>query len=754
MKLNFRKLKLALSRKKWLMTWLTVSLIVVFVMSICLYWIAKKSEQERTAYMNQLDLLLLQNQLDSALNSLNMVAVNMSANERLANIISKSGTIDRSSALQQIREIVQAYKNHTPIPFEVTVLSRENEIAYTQSGKSYAYFNDIIKREKPRNDQFLLTSPSPYSDRNELLLFRSLPLGSFYLDGVLVLHIDLANIKQYIDTWKFAPQQSVWLLDHKGRTVVGTMDETKDPLLQPGSVLYPFWHEPGQKSTVQFEDQTYLVDSALLPSTDYTIVILSPLHGSFVFSNSHWLYVAAISIGSALLLMALAYGYSYLLRKPINQLIRKYSMSDTMRGDEYFVLDRFIAQLVSDHHELQNQLDGFIPDLKLSTFQHLLWGELSEKDLVEKVQRLKLPLTGDLFYICVVSIDDYTHFLERFPGKEDQVRIHHQLRRMGMDIFGEMVDCVSFTPRHGLIVLMIGVDRTIEQRDKLIAELSEQLRKNVQEQYPFTVSIAISRGRPGYSSMSTSYQEASSLLHYKMILGNNITVSDAEIGSTFKKPTKDISAKQKQIVRLVVQGDLDGAAEQLDELCVAIMQHSYKSESMLGIFSYLLGELEYLLHEMDINIHELFPEDIYATLYNMSTSTGVKDWLCKTVFPKIKESLESDSDTKNKHVVQKVIYYIHDNYDADLTLQHVADQFSLSTYQLSRMFKEATNQNFSDYLISYRMKKAMELLENTDISIKEIAEKMRYTNVQNFSRIFKQIAGLPPGEYRKQSRES
>lgn len=742
------------TRKKLVVIWLGVSIIIICIMFLSLYGIARKSEQERTAYLNQLDLLYLHNQLDATLNSLNMVAVNLSANERLSNTIPNQDDRNTTLALQQIREIVQAYKHHTPIPFDVTIISRERQLAFTQSGKPFSYFNDILKREVPRDDQFLLTSPSPYSERNELLLFRSLPLGSFYLDGVLVLHIDLSEIKRLIETWKYAPQQSVWLLDHKGRTVIGTTDESKDPLLQPGSVLYPFWNEPGNKGTVQFHDKTYLVNSVLLPSSGYTLVILSPMNGFEVILSPIWLSAAAVASGAAVLLIVIAYFYGRGLRRPLVELIRKYRLSDSSQRDEHFILDRFIAQLVGDHNELQSQLDGFIPDLKLSTFQHLLWGELPEAELVERVKRLKLPLTGDLFYIGVVTIDDYIQFLERFPVKNEQVLIHHNLRRVGMDVFGEMVDCISYTPRHGLIVLMIGMNRTMENRDKVMAALADKYRDKVQEQFPFTVSIAISRGRPGYASMSTSYQEASSLLNYKVILGDNVTVSDLDIGSTFKKPTREISSKQKLIVRLVVQGDLDGAARELDELCMAIMQHSYKSESMLGIFSYLLGELEYLLHEMDVNIHDLFPEDIYSTLYNKSTSTGVKVWLSESVFPTIKASLENDLDSKHKHVVHKVMYYLHDNYDTDLTLQHVADQFDLSTYQLSRIFKETTDQTFSDYLISYRMKKAMELLESTDTSIKDIADKMRYTNVQNFSRIFKQITGVPPGEYRKQSRES
>ncbi|UNK17862.1 helix-turn-helix transcriptional regulator [Paenibacillus sp. N3/727] len=68
--------------------------------------------------------------------------------------------------------------------------------------------------------------------------------------------------------------------------------------------------------------------------------------------------------------------------------------------------------------------------------------------------------------------------------------------------------------------------------------------------------------------------------------------------------------------------------------------------------------------------------------------------------------------------------------------------------QLSQMFKEELGITFSDYLILYRMDKAKELLQNTDLKIFEIAERLRYQNSQNFIRTFKKAHGMTPGDYR------
>jgi AraC-like DNA-binding protein len=90
--------------------------------------------------------------------------------------------------------------------------------------------------------------------------------------------------------------------------------------------------------------------------------------------------------------------------------------------------------------------------------------------------------------------------------------------------------------------------------------------------------------------------------------------------------------------------------------------------------------------------------------------------------------------------------------ETDISQQQLADLVGLSPTQLSRLFKEQMNVTYADYLIQYRMEKAKHWLEYTDMPIKTIAERLRYTTVQNFTRIFKQVVGVPPAQYRKQLR--
>jgi two-component system response regulator YesN len=125
-----------------------------------------------------------------------------------------------------------------------------------------------------------------------------------------------------------------------------------------------------------------------------------------------------------------------------------------------------------------------------------------------------------------------------------------------------------------------------------------------------------------------------------------------------------------------------------------------------------------------------------------------------TVFPAISQHIKDRSHSKQKKLITQVRQYMDEQYNTDLSLQSLAEQFGISPSTLSRMFKEESGENFMDYIIRMRMDKAKEWLVHTDLSIKEISETLRYTTVHNFTRIFKQIAGVPPGIYRKLHRDS
>lgn len=93
--------------------------------------------------------------------------------------------------------------------------------------------------------------------------------------------------------------------------------------------------------------------------------------------------------------------------------------------------------------------------------------------------------------------------------------------------------------------------------------------------------------------------------------------------------------------------------------------------------------------------------------------------------------------------------YIHNHYAENIDLNSAAKMVNISPSHLSALFKKETGQNFSSYLIEFRMQIAKRLLANSDICIYEIAELTGYSGASYFGKAFKKQFGISPEEFRK-----
>lgn len=106
-------------------------------------------------------------------------------------------------------------------------------------------------------------------------------------------------------------------------------------------------------------------------------------------------------------------------------------------------------------------------------------------------------------------------------------------------------------------------------------------------------------------------------------------------------------------------------------------------------------------------------------------------------------------DYKNKQKIQMAIRYITENYDKDLNMAVVSNHISMNYSLFSYVFKQYTGSNFVNYLKDLRMKEAKKLLEETDLRVNEISQKIGYDNEKHFMKTFKSVCGVSPTEYRK-----
>ena len=99
----------------------------------------------------------------------------------------------------------------------------------------------------------------------------------------------------------------------------------------------------------------------------------------------------------------------------------------------------------------------------------------------------------------------------------------------------------------------------------------------------------------------------------------------------------------------------------------------------------------------------------------------------------------------------KALKYISCNYTNPLTLKALSKYLGVSQYHLSRIFSEKIPGGFCGYIQNLRIEYAKELLENTKLSIYEILLESGFTNQRTFNRVFKNITGLTPSEFRNKT---
>jgi AraC-like DNA-binding protein len=95
--------------------------------------------------------------------------------------------------------------------------------------------------------------------------------------------------------------------------------------------------------------------------------------------------------------------------------------------------------------------------------------------------------------------------------------------------------------------------------------------------------------------------------------------------------------------------------------------------------------------------------------------------------------------------------YIHNHYQEELSLEILAKKFYLSTYYLSRQFKEVTGFSLINYIQMTRVRNAQQMLLFTDYKITDIALSCGFTSFSQFNRVFNKFCNMSPSKFKTHS---
>lgn len=112
-------------------------------------------------------------------------------------------------------------------------------------------------------------------------------------------------------------------------------------------------------------------------------------------------------------------------------------------------------------------------------------------------------------------------------------------------------------------------------------------------------------------------------------------------------------------------------------------------------------------------------------------------------------TLTNRIEAKNKDLATEIKNYLNINYSNHITIEHLCHYFYCSRSTLINKFKQSYNKTIHQYLLDFRLEKSLELLNNKNLSIKEIALQCGFSDTNHFSKSFKKKYNVPPSKHYK-----
>lgn len=125
---------------------------------------------------------------------------------------------------------------------------------------------------------------------------------------------------------------------------------------------------------------------------------------------------------------------------------------------------------------------------------------------------------------------------------------------------------------------------------------------------------------------------------------------------------------------------------------------------------------------------------------------GIWIALCENVI-----SLQKEYSCKNHYlsVLKDMISFINQNYPKKLSLEAIALSGKVGKTSCCSIFKKYINKTPNEYLTELRLRKAIELMQDTDMTILEISYEVGFSGASYFSETFRRLYGCTPKQYRK-----
>lgn len=196
-----------------------------------------------------------------------------------------------------------------------------------------------------------------------------------------------------------------------------------------------------------------------------------------------------------------------------------------------------------------------------------------------------------------------------------------------------------------------------------------------------------------------------------------------------------------ELVRLSRQNELQAAAQQVESLCLAFLEkdkQAYK-ESIGALQALVWNNKLAGLHFQTLTAH--LQAALGIQLYSKKLADLPRE---------LAGNMDRIGQTRKQDIALQMKEYVRSHCGEDISITVFAELFGITPNYLSKLFHQSTGQKFSDYLTGERVAAAKRMLLNDrDITVREVAEAVGYFSPRHFSKVFYKITGQNPSDFQK-----
>jgi two-component system response regulator YesN len=397
----------------------------------------------------------------------------------------------------------------------------------------------------------------------------------------------------------------------------------------------------------------------------------------------------------------------------------------------------------NQYHRIKDELEQNLPVIREKFFNDLIYNTLDGFKINERAAYLGMSFANNVFQVAVVKV--FTPETGAKLGVDQQKSLLSQCLELVTRFFETDPRIFVFRDHnHQVVVLCNNMAGMAQERcEDLKAGLIKTLRCDI--------AIGIGVRHDALEQAGEAYREACQALSCQFAVGKNKVIEFTDrCGAQAEQSNRDHNFMEE--FGIYLKAGLSDEAEQVIDLVFQDLTAQMASEERIRVVACnFIAALFNVLRESGIKQEEVFTESAqsFESIFKMDTGAAIKKYLQK-ITAVVSRSFFDLQGKKPHKIVQEVTDYVYEHFsETDITLSQVAKKYYLNLSYLSRIFKQEAGLNFVEFLTKVRMEKAFKLLQETDLKVYQIAERVGINDAHYFSICFKKYTGMSINAYRK-----